>query len=316
MERKMLHSGMNRSHDYDKILTRLTLILHRLYSGESLSVKELAEEFNVSAKTIQRDFNERLIRFPLEKSGRRWRMREGFRIEKVQESDNILALEILETIASGIGSEFAQRSNMLLSKLKNRTAAPISSYVNFEDISGFKELFREIEEAILSGRELLFVYHEKPRTVHPYRIVNFDGYWYLLAKEGEIVKKFYIPEIKNLSLSGETFTPEIELKERLEWALNAWFDPNAEPFTLHLLARGAIVKYLKRRALSPTQLFVAHHENSDAEITLKVSCTAEALMLLKPWIPDLAVISPADVKEAFEKMLKKGLDFQTGHDAF
>jgi len=65
---------MLKKHDYDKTLTRLTIILQKLYDGELLSVKELAEEFNVSERTIQRDFNERLIRFPIEKEGRRWKM--------------------------------------------------------------------------------------------------------------------------------------------------------------------------------------------------------------------------------------------------
>jgi len=46
-------------HDYDKILTRLTIILSRLNDSEALSVTELAKEFNVSERTIQRDFNER-----------------------------------------------------------------------------------------------------------------------------------------------------------------------------------------------------------------------------------------------------------------
>ena len=55
---------MGYKHDYDKILTRLTIILAKLNDGESLSVKELAQEFNVSTKTIQRDFNERLSAFP------------------------------------------------------------------------------------------------------------------------------------------------------------------------------------------------------------------------------------------------------------
>ena len=68
---------MSNIHDYDKILTRLTIILQRLYEGEKLSVSELAEEFNVSTKTIQRDFNERLYRFPIVKVGRKWKMQDG-----------------------------------------------------------------------------------------------------------------------------------------------------------------------------------------------------------------------------------------------
>jgi transcriptional antiterminator len=45
-------------HDYDKILTRLTQILSKLYQGEQLQPKDLADEFNVSLRTIQRDFKD------------------------------------------------------------------------------------------------------------------------------------------------------------------------------------------------------------------------------------------------------------------
>jgi len=50
-------------HDYDKILTRLSKILSKLYAGEALLVTELADEFNVSKRTIQRDLNDRLSSF-------------------------------------------------------------------------------------------------------------------------------------------------------------------------------------------------------------------------------------------------------------
>ncbi len=70
-------------HDYDKILTRLTIILSRMNDGEALSVTELAKEFNVSERTIQRDFNERLIHFPIYQEGKSWKMQKGVPPRKV-----------------------------------------------------------------------------------------------------------------------------------------------------------------------------------------------------------------------------------------
>lgn len=75
---------MGYKHDYDKILTRLTIILSRLNDGEALSVKDLAEEFNVSSKTIQRDFNERLSAFHIYQDKRKWKMQDGFKVEKTK----------------------------------------------------------------------------------------------------------------------------------------------------------------------------------------------------------------------------------------
>lgn len=308
---------MNPSHDYDKILTRLTTILQRLYNGESLSVTELAEEFNVSTKTIQRDFNERLIRFPIEKNGRRWRMQAGHRLEKIQDIDNLLTLQILESLAGSVGTRFAERSKSLLGRLRNDTDFPVESCLSIEDITSHGTLFKEIEEAIVSTRRLRFDYHGKPRNVQPYRIVNFEGYWYLLAGEEEsgLVKKFYIKEIRNAESTEETFLPERALREKIAGALNAWFDPNLEPFELHLLVKAPIVKYLERRPLSPNQETVARHENGDIEISLKATSVQESLLLLKTWIPDLIVLSPDNVKKAFENLLKTTLERQTGHDA-
>ncbi|BDY13188.1 helix-turn-helix transcriptional regulator [Hydrogenimonas cancrithermarum] len=308
---------MNKSHDYDKILTRLTTILQRLYSGETLSVTELAEEFNVSTKTIQRDFNERLIRFPIEKTGRRWRMQQGFGIEKIQDIDNLLTLQILETIAGSIGKGFEARSKALLGKLKNATQLPIQSYLPIEDITSHAALFSLLESAITSSTALRFNYHEKPRLVHPYRIVNFDGYWYLLGFEPKsgLVKKFYIKEIRGAEPTEHSFIPDPKLKERLEGALNAWFDPNCEPFELHLLAKRAIVKYLERRPLSPSQHLIARHANGDIEVVIKATSVPEAVELLKTWLPDLIVLAPTFVKEAYEKTLSLALRRENGHDA-
>ena len=52
---------------YAKTNERIAAILSRLYTGEPLSMEELAIEFGKSLRTIQRDVNERLIGFPIKK---------------------------------------------------------------------------------------------------------------------------------------------------------------------------------------------------------------------------------------------------------
>ena len=308
---------MHKSHDYDRVLTRLTTILRRLYEGESLGVSELADEFNVSTKTIQRDFNERLIRFPIEKVGRRWRMMEGHRIEKVTDLENLLTLQILESLAAGVSTPFARRSKALLGRLKNEENLPIRSYLPIEDISDRAETFRNLEEAIRSRTAVALTYRDKERKLHPYRIVNFDGYWYLLAYEpaSGLAKKFYLRDIRNLRLLEEDFTPDPKLRQRVQSALNIWFDPNEPPFDVRLLADAAIVKYLKRRPLGATQRIEGERPDGSMEISLSVSTIQELLELLKRWIPDLRVLHPPAAAKAYENLLKKALQKQTGHDA-
>ena len=53
-------------HDYDKTVTRLITILSKFSQNEPVNPKELAEEFNVSVRTIQKDLKDKLMpNFPI-----------------------------------------------------------------------------------------------------------------------------------------------------------------------------------------------------------------------------------------------------------
>jgi predicted DNA-binding transcriptional regulator YafY len=60
---------MTKTTDHDKTTVRLTEILKKFNEGEKLDPKELALEFNVTVRTIQRDLLERFAYLPLRKDG-------------------------------------------------------------------------------------------------------------------------------------------------------------------------------------------------------------------------------------------------------
>jgi len=65
--------------NYDKALIRIITIMQRLYEGETLKKSELASEFNVSEKTIQRDINIRLSTQPIKLvKGKGWSFDSSF----------------------------------------------------------------------------------------------------------------------------------------------------------------------------------------------------------------------------------------------
>lgn len=281
-------------HDYDKILTRLTVILQRLYEGDVLSVSELSEEFNVSPKTIQRDFNERLIRFPIEKSGRRWKMQEGFHLERVRKPEEALVLDLLETLASGIGDGFASTASSLLGRLKNHRVSAVASKTLIEDIFGHGPLFVQIEQAIEIRKMLSFAYKGKLRLVKPCRIVSFEGYWYLYGEEAlsEKLKTFHLKSIEALRMTEESFQCPEDADAVLNRAINAWFEPAQEPFEAVLYATAKIAKYFNRRPLAPTQRIVETYEDGSVDLAVMVTSDNELLHEVKKWVPDLLVRSP------------------------
>ncbi len=71
-------------HDYDRTVTRLITILSKFSHNEIINPKDLAEEFNVSVRTIQKDLKEKLMpNFPIymHKKGE-YRLSEGASITK------------------------------------------------------------------------------------------------------------------------------------------------------------------------------------------------------------------------------------------
>ena len=60
--------------DHETIVYRLAQILIKLNQGERVEPKELAEEFGVNLRTIQRDLNQRFAYLPLIKEEGRYRL--------------------------------------------------------------------------------------------------------------------------------------------------------------------------------------------------------------------------------------------------
>lgn len=66
---------MKTQHDhYDRLSVRLSLIISRLLAGQSLELKALANELGVSERTLQRDFQQRLIHLDLQHSSGSYRL--------------------------------------------------------------------------------------------------------------------------------------------------------------------------------------------------------------------------------------------------
>ena len=306
---------MLKKHDYDKTLTRLTIILQKLYDGELLSVKELAEEFNVSDRTIQRDFNERLIRFPIEKEGRRWKMQSGHHLTKERTPQEQLVLEMLGNIAEGIGQQFGSSARTLFDKLQNSHTSPLYSKTIIEDVSEHIGVFQQLEDAIGEHRMVSFNYNAKLRHVKPLRIVSFEGYWYLYGEEilSTALKTFYFKQIEHLSLSDEIFEPDSKAILALDRALNVWFQPNSEPFEVLLRATPDIAKYFSRRPLSSTQKIIKTYKDGAIDIKVMATSDTELLYEVKQWMPELTIIGPKALALKAKKIADEFLDRQISH---
>jgi len=292
---------MKYKHDYDKILTRLMAILARLNDGEALSVKELAKEFNVSTKTIQRDFNERLIGFPIYQDNKKWKLQDGFKLEKSTSLQEQLVLDIMQKMTESIGGKFATTSHKLLSKIKNDTFNPIYTKLNIEDISDKFSDVQIIEKAIKDKTELECSYENEREgvfraTIQPLKIVNYEGFWYLVALRDENVEKYYLKTLSNIKITSKTFETDEEIEEILQNSINIWFKADIEPFEVKIYADKVATKYFKRRAL-PTQSIETLNQDGTMEFVVKITDEMEIIPIIKYWLPHLRVLEPEWIEE-------------------
>ena len=272
-------------HDHDSTLTRLRIILQKLNEGEALSVSDLAQEFNVSSRTIQRDFNEKLVAsYPIEKVGRKWKMQDGFRIEKTSDIEEMLVLDILENFAENMGSKFSSKAKKLLNKLKNEDYNPIYTKLDLEDISDKLEDIQALEIAIKSKKVITCSYEIKNKfktTLKPLKIVNFEGFWYLLALDKkDILKKYYLKNIYDITLTDNLFTVNKDIKQTLDNSITIWFNTNNKPYDVKLYLSPKISKYFKRKPISKTQTIESLNSDGSMVINLKVTDDMEVLNFL------------------------------------
>ena len=300
-------------HDYDKILTRLVNILSRLNDGEALSITELSHEFAVSSRTIQRDFNERLISFPIYKEGKRWKMQDGFRLEKTTSIEDAVVLDIIGGLVDGSKGQFASKAKKLLSKLKNEEHNPIYTKLDLEDISDKLKEVQLLEFAIkdknLISCHYAFESYEKELTLKPLKIANYEGFWYLVALDSrnDELKKYYLKNISKICIVKENFVNSPKLDEALENSLSIWFDKNREPFEVKLLIDTKIAKYFKRKPIGKTQTIESIYEDGSMEVVVNITHQMEIMPLVKYWIPHIKVLEPAWIKECIVEDLKKFL---------
>jgi len=300
-------------HDYDKILTRLTQILSKLYAGEALSVTELAREFNTSTRTIQRDLNERLSSFPIYQEGKKWKMQDDFKLEKHHSIEECVVLDIMEGMFVSRDGVFASKAKQLLSKLKNEEFNPIYTKLDIEDISDKLKEIGLLEEAIKNRVVIDSVYEMQnssiPITLKPLKIANYEGFWYLIAIDAkdDKLKKYYLKSIKEIKITDEKFQTDTNLENLLENSRSIWFDDKIKPFSVTLFISSDIAKYIRRKPILNTQKIIKENGDGTLKISVMITHKMEIIPIVKYWMPHIRVLEPRDIIDDIEEDLKRYL---------
>lgn len=293
--------------DHDRLPYRLTQILIRLNLGEQLDPHALAEEFNVSLRTVQRDLSERFGYLPLEKTDAGYRLDPGYlgRLQ-VQDVERFACLAGIRGLYPALSNDFLRE--LLDSRIES---ALLVKGHNYEDLGDRIHTFRHLERAILNRERISFGYQKDEgqklyANVEPYRLINHSGVWYLAAMDADKLKAFSFSKIDRLLVSRDTFARVPHIEQLLLEEDSIWLNEKKTEIVLKVTREAA--SYFRRRKLIACQVLEKELEDGGIIVSGKVAHTNQILPIVRYWIPNVRVISPAGLQAELDKQLQTYLE--------
>jgi len=275
------------------VIVRLQRIHNRIKSGRCPSIHQLAEELEVSRRTVERDI-EYLRDFfyaPIVYD----HTRRGYRYEnpdfsldapalKLTEGEFVavfVAHRLLSEVKGFPGRELCVRAMTKLAALLPSAiperAEEIDKVISFAvpglrgDESKVEHLCARICEAIQLRRTIQVDYYsasrkkENSRCIDPYHLRYYQGAWYLVGychTRGE-VRIFAVDRIRALDITDRTFEPQPGFSLERYFG-NVWRLERGEPLAAVVWFDADVAQYIKERQWHPTQQIT---ENEDGSVT-------------------------------------------------
>jgi len=310
---------------YDSKIFRLMYILNKLDAGSQISTQDLAKEFNVSPRTVQRDIQLiDIAQFPLTTMEKgQYSFQKGFSLKKMMlthEQASLLAF--LGEIAQSLGMKFEESFKGIV----NKVISPECDLPYYAKVAGGVKLkkypfLKDIEQAIGECRKVELYYlmdgKEKWLKVDPLKIAFFDGFWYMVSRVGgkDWILKLRLDKIKSLTPTKEYFKIPSTLKAMLEQSVNVWFSEKRDK-KITLKVDKEIAHFFKQKKYFPLQKIKKVQRNGSLIIECKACQEMEVMPTIMHWIPYIKVVEPKKLRveiiravEEYRKIIKqKGED--------
>jgi predicted DNA-binding transcriptional regulator YafY len=314
-------------------MTERAVEIPLLLSERPRSLRELAEYFGVSTKTIKRMIIALMVKIPIipERDGRemRYSFSDGFRYKPPPFSPAEIATLLLaqQSIAAtgltAISSPFAKHARSLLAKaraslhpsLHNELDAMAAVYgsaaVPAKDFSEHAATIDRLTRAAIERRRVWLRYYTmntdtlSERTVEPYAVYfDPDGATLKLIAYDHLRQRilpFSIDHIKSLRETDEHFIrpPDFDLNEFL--AVNCFNGIHGEPVDVRLRAHGITARIFAERVFHRTQQLIERmprttEKEETVTIEMRVASGRGLVRFILSWSPDVEVLSPESVR--------------------
>jgi len=188
-----------------------------------------------------------------------------------------------------------------------------------EELQGAKEkaIFKKLKLAIANFEYRDIVYHYNETTIHKnakcIKLVFMDNNWYLILID-EDKKLFFrrlsfIQEVTYASKSGFHKKDVKAYLDFLKSVQNAMTLYGVKPKKATIRATATIAKYFEKdmKKFMPSQKFKKKLDDGSVLFTLNYTQELEILPFIQKWLPDLIIIEPLELREAYVKKLNNTL---------
>jgi predicted DNA-binding transcriptional regulator YafY len=292
-------------HEHDKIAQRLGMLLTRLYSGEKLHLHELAAEYNVTLRTLQRDLNERLSYLPIESRNRQYWLRSDYLHHKNDGDLRRLAEQL------GIADLFPYASEQRLRQLLDKSHPSLFAIKGFNAASA-EPLSRHmpvLEQALTGHLQCwLITKDQRKQLFSPYQLINYKGTWHLVGVSEGRLQAYPLSTIELVELSQQAFAPDPVIQRQIDTDPTLWRSGMIEVL---LKAHASIAINFQHRPLLPEQEIVKTLDDGSLLLTSRVFDANQILPVIKSWMPGLTVISPGFIHEQIVRDLRQLLSLMS-----
>lgn len=290
----------------ETIAYRLTELLRRLNGGEKLDPMALSQEFGVNLRTIQRDLNDRLAFLDLQKSNGLYQV-SGPRLGLLTPRD----VERFASVAGLQGLHPRLGTELLRDLLDSRLQSLQIRGHQYEDLTGLEDGFSQLQQAIERRQSVSFRYRKadgekRVEAVHPYKLINQGGIWYLAASDAGALKSYSFTKIIALLVASDsTFEPDPTIVQTLAEEDSIWL--NLKKTEVVLQIDGEAADYFRRRKLIDGQKIEKELADGGLLISCLIAHPNQILPTVRYWLPHARIISPARLQTELEQQLGRYL---------
>ena len=311
-------------------MARVLSVLNLIQSRGRYNARAIAEELEVSERTVFRDLE------VLEFSGVPWffderdqcyRVRPDFRFPTLAlTEDEAIGQALATTLAKSPGLNVGEGATSTTRKLAATSPDEIKEILadaaemmqafdlKFVDHSKHHTIIKTVQSALLEGKQLTGVY-ESPYeaaslklTLHPYRLCLIKRAWYVIGHlEGEAKPKtLRVARFKTLRMLDQqaTVPQDFDLRQHLG---NAWAVYRGETsYEIELRFAPAAAPIVTETEWHHTQQVTKHRDGS-VTMNFTVDGLDEILRWILTWTGQVTIIQPDELKQRFVETLESGL---------